>query len=79
MERTGKTVGSGVTRAEIKNMLEDFKIDILSSLRSQLDTLQMKKKREEIEQALATFCPRCRTEHPRRRMSLGLDRGLRNM
>jgi hypothetical protein len=49
LERIRKNVGSGVTREEIKNMLEDFKTDILSSLSSQLDTLQMKKKEEEIE------------------------------
>jgi hypothetical protein len=47
-------------------MLEDFKTNILSSLSSQLDTLQMKKKREETKQALDIFCLRCRTKHPRR-------------
>jgi hypothetical protein len=44
---TGKTVGCGVTREDIKNMLEEFKTDILSSLSSHLDTLQMNKKKEE--------------------------------
>jgi len=44
LERTRKTVGRGVMRPEIGNMLEDFKTDILSSLSSQLDTLQTKMK-----------------------------------
>jgi hypothetical protein len=51
-------------------MLEDFKTDILSSLSSQLDTLQMKKKREEIEQALAIFCPEMQNKAPKERMLL---------
>ena len=34
----------GVTRAKIGNLLHHFKIDILSSLASQLDTLQVKQK-----------------------------------
>jgi hypothetical protein len=42
LTRIGKTIGGGVTRVEIKNMLEDFKTDILSSLSSQLDTFQMR-------------------------------------
>jgi hypothetical protein len=58
-----KIVGSGVTREKIRNMLEDFEIDILSSPSSQLDTLQMKKKREEIEQSLAIFYLRCGMNH----------------
>jgi len=33
-------------RQEIGNILEEFKIEILNSLRSQLDTLQMKKEEE---------------------------------
>jgi hypothetical protein len=45
-------------------MLEDSKTDIISSLSSQLDTLQVKKKKEETEQALAIFFPKCRTKHP---------------
>jgi hypothetical protein len=47
LERTGNTFESGVTRVEIGNMLEDFKIDILIFLSSQLNTLQKNKKKEE--------------------------------
>jgi len=32
LERIGNTTGSGVTREEIRNMLQYFEIDILSSL-----------------------------------------------
>jgi hypothetical protein len=66
LARMGKIVGSGVMREKIRNMLEYFDTDILSSMRSQLDTLQIRKKREETKQALAIFCLRCRTKHPRR-------------
>jgi hypothetical protein len=58
------TAGGGVTREKIKNMIEEFKSDILSSLRSQLDTLQMKKNKEDTEQALAIYPPKCRMKHP---------------
>ena len=37
-------VGAGVTRAEMGNLFENFKIDILSTLSSQLDVFQAKKK-----------------------------------
>jgi hypothetical protein len=36
----------GITRMEIGNLLENFKIDILSRIGSQLDTLNIKKKQE---------------------------------
>ena len=34
----------GIIRAEIGNLLENFKIDILSTIGSHLDTLKIKKK-----------------------------------
>jgi hypothetical protein len=66
LARTGNISRSGVTKEEIGNMLKDFKINVLSSLSSQLDTLQIKKKHEEIEQALAIFFPKCRKKHLKR-------------
>jgi hypothetical protein len=40
-----KLVSSGgITRVEIGNLLEHFKIDILSTIGSHLDTLKLKKK-----------------------------------
>jgi hypothetical protein len=47
-----------VTITELGNLLENFKIDILSTISNQLDTLKLKKKQEE-EDALAIFCHRC--------------------
>ena len=40
---------------DIGNLLEGFKNDILSSLSSQLDALQAKKRKEEEDQYLAIF------------------------
>jgi hypothetical protein len=62
LERMEKIVGGGVTSEKIGNMLDYFNTDILSSLSSQLDTLQMKKK-EEMKQALVIFCPKFRMKH----------------
>ena len=50
---------------EIGNMLEDFKSDMLQTLTLQMDTMHIKRKQEEAERALAIFCPRCTTRHPR--------------
>jgi hypothetical protein len=41
---TKSVAGAGVTKDEIGNMFENFKTDILISLSSQLDVLQVKKK-----------------------------------
>jgi hypothetical protein len=51
-----------VTRIELGNLLENFKINILSTISNQLDTLKLKKKQEE-EIVLAIFYPRCRKKH----------------
>jgi hypothetical protein len=53
---TKSVAGAGVTKVEIGNMFENFKTDILSSLSSQLDVLQVKKK-ESSEKYLSIFCP----------------------
>ena len=37
----------GVTRIELGNLLENFKIDILGAMGSQLDALQAKKRQDE--------------------------------
>ena len=57
-------------------MLEDFMTDILISLRSQPDTLQMKKK-EEIKRDLSIFCLKCRTKHPWKEFSLDQNKVYR--
>ena len=61
--RDNKTSNEGVTRAKIGNLLEDFKIDILGTLKTQFDIMQAKQKQAEAEKKLAVFCPRCRKKH----------------
>ena len=46
-------------KSEIGNMLEDFKSEIFHTLSIQMDTIQIKRKREEAERALVVFYPRC--------------------
>jgi hypothetical protein len=68
--RVQKSASGGATRAEIGNLLEEFKTEMLSSFASQIDTLQVKKKQAEAEAALAIFCSKCREKHPRRECPL---------
>ena len=62
--RVHKSASGGATRAEIGNLLEDFKTEMLSSFASQMDTLQIKKKKAEAEEALSIFCSQCRDKNP---------------
>jgi hypothetical protein len=43
---------------------------MLSSFASQMNTLQIKKKKAEAEAALSIFCSQCRDKHPRRECPL---------
>jgi len=52
-------------KGEIGNMLEDFKSELLETLAFQLDSMNIKRKLEEVERALAIFCPRCTRRHTR--------------
>jgi hypothetical protein len=63
LTRNNNTTSGGVTRAEVGNLLENFKTDILSTLTTQLDVLQAKQKKTEAEQTLAIFFHRCRRKH----------------
>jgi hypothetical protein len=63
LTRNSNTTSGGVTRAEVGNLLENFKTDILSTLTTQLDVLQAKQKKIEAEQTLAIFFHRCRRKH----------------
>lgn len=51
-------------------MLEEFKSEMLQTLSMQMDTLHIKRKQEEVERALAIFCPRCTKKNPRNECSL---------
>ena len=56
---------SGVTRTELGNLLENFKIDILGTLSSQFDALKTKRWQEEEDiTTLHISCPKCRKRHP---------------
>jgi len=50
-----------MTEVELENILDNFKIDILSTLSSQLGTLQAKINNEEL--ALDIFCSKCQKNH----------------
>ena len=58
-----KSALAGVTRAEIGNLLEEFKTDLLSTLGNQIDTLKAKKKQEDEDQIMGIFCPKCQKKH----------------
>ena len=60
----------GVTRIQLGNLLENFKIDILGAMGSQLDVLQAKKRKEEERAAMSIFYPICRTKHPQQEFPL---------
>lgn len=45
-------------------MLENFKIDLLSTLGTQVDVLKVEKRKEDKDEALAILCPKCRQKHP---------------
>ena len=47
---------------ELGNLLENFKMDILGTIGSQLDTLNIKRKLE--DNALTSFFAKCRKKHP---------------
>jgi hypothetical protein len=63
-KNTKTSTSGGVTRVELGNLLENFKTDILGTIGSQLDTLKIKRKREEENPVLSIFCPKCRKRHP---------------
>ena len=70
--RDNKISGGGITHAEIGNLLEDFKIDILGTLTTQLDIMQAKQKQVEAKQNLVIFCPRCRKKHSHKECPLDM-------
>jgi len=52
-----------VTRAKIGSLLENFKIDLLSTSGTQVDLLKAKKKQQEEKQTMSVFCLKCRKKH----------------
>jgi hypothetical protein len=54
--RVHKLANGGATREQIGNLLEDFKTEMINSFSSQIDTLQVKQKKEKSDQVLSIFC-----------------------
>lgn len=65
LSKVSKYASGSVTWVELGNLLENFKTNLLSTLSSQIDTLQIKK-REEKEPILSIVCSKCRNKHPLR-------------
>ena len=55
---------------EIGNLLENFKIEMISSISSEIDVLKEKQKQAVEDLTLGVFCPRCRKNHPLREFPL---------
>jgi len=68
--RSTKGSGGGVTKAEIRKLLDNLRTDILSTLLVQMDTLQVKQKLLELDRTMAIFFPKCRKKHPERECPL---------
>ena len=63
MSRINKSAIESVCRAEISNLLDNFKIDILGSLSEQIDILKIQNKQKDENVALSIVCPKCRNKH----------------
>jgi hypothetical protein len=74
LTRNNNTTSGGVTRDEVGNLLENFKTYIMSTMTTQLDVLQAKQKKTEVEQTLAIFFHRCRRKHGPRDFPLDVVR-----
>jgi hypothetical protein len=70
--KISKPTSGGVMRIKLGNLLENFKIDILHTISSQLDTMKIKRKQEEENVTLAIFCHRCRRKHPEKECPLNV-------
>ena len=68
--RVNKSTVGSVSRAEIGNMLDEFKTNILWSLGEQIDTLKLQNKQKDEADYLAIFCPKCRKKHALREFPL---------
>ena len=53
----------GASHAEIGNLLENFKTEMMSSISSKIDVLRVKQKQAIEDLTLGVFYPRCRKNH----------------
>ena len=72
MSGINKSVVGTVSMAEIGNLLDKFKTNILGSLSEQIDTLKVQNKKKVENFALYIFCPKCRKKHALRECPLEL-------
>ena len=56
-DRTQKSSNGGATRAEIGNLLENFKTEMMSSISSEIDVLKARQKQAVEDLTLGVFCP----------------------
>ena len=75
LTRNGKTVGSGITREEIENMLYDFNNDILSFELLVGYTANEKEERRD-RTRFWDFFPKVKNKEPMERMFFGSNQGL---
>ena len=68
--RSVKGSSGGVTKVEVGNLLDNLKTDILSTLSTQMVTLQVKQKQLELDRTMAIFCPKCKKNHLEREFPL---------
>ena len=52
--------GLGVSKMELSNLLSDFKQDIINDVATQLDIMQARRKKDEVDAMLTDFFSRCR-------------------
>ena len=62
-DRTQKSSNGGAAHAEIGNLLENFKTEMMSSISSKIDVLKAKQKQAVEDLTLGVFCHRCRKNH----------------
>lgn len=70
LSRINKSAARTIRRAEIGNLFDTFKIDILGSLSEQIDTLKIQNKQNSENVALFIFCPKFRKKHALRECPL---------
>ena len=70
LRQNSEASNGGATHAEIGNLLENFKTEMMSSISSEIDVLKEKQKQAVEDLTLGVFFPRCRKNHPLRECPL---------
>jgi len=63
-DKTQNSSNGGSTQEEIGNLLENFKIEMMISISSEIDVLREKQKQVVEDLTLDIFFPKCRKNHP---------------